>query len=190
MSRKAMIKGALDVASSMALIVACGAFVWTVFFRESAATRAGGEPVEALEGLRLDAVNATNVVGHGPVAIVEFSDFQCPFCIKHANEVLPRLKDALITSGKARYVALHFPIEQIHPLALKAGEAAECAGKQDRFWEMRRACSRILAASIQRIFFAMPTHFRSTGMHSSAVSKLTRRLRGFSKIARRGVDLA
>ncbi|HET9193960.1 MAG TPA: DsbA family protein [Vicinamibacterales bacterium] len=131
------IKNALDVVSSVALIVVCGAFLWTLFFKDSPAARAGGAPMEAVEGLRLDAANITNVIGTGRVAIVEFSDFQCPFCIKHANEVLPRLKEALIATGDVRYVALHFPIEEIHPAALKAGEAAECGGKQNRFWEMR-----------------------------------------------------
>jgi len=66
-----------------------------------------------------------------PVTIIEFSDYQCPFCRRAEptiKEVLARYPD------KVRFVYRHFPLE-MHPRARPAAEAAECAAEQGRFWE-------------------------------------------------------
>ncbi len=66
-----------------------------------------------------------------PVAIVEFSDFQCPFC----KAVVPTLKQVMAEyKGKVKLVFRDFPLD-IHPLAPKAHEAARCAAEQQKFWE-------------------------------------------------------
>ena len=72
-----------------------------------------------------------------PLTIVEFSDFQCPFCRRHWQQTYGQLTREYIATGKVRYVFRHFPLENIHAQALKAGEAAECAAAQGKFWEMR-----------------------------------------------------
>lgn len=70
-----------------------------------------------------------------PVTIIEFSDFQCPFCNRFFQNTFPELKKNYIDTGKVRYVYRDFPISSIHPFAEEAAEAANCAGEQGRFWE-------------------------------------------------------
>ncbi len=73
--------------------------------------------------------------GDAPVTIVEFSDYECPFCRRHFSSTFQELKAAYIDTGKVRYVFRDFPLEKIHPDAKKAAEAAHCAGDQGKFWE-------------------------------------------------------
>jgi len=70
-----------------------------------------------------------------PVTIVEFSDFQCPFCKKFFDQTLPLLEQDYIDTGKVKLVFRDFPIENIHPNAPAAHLAAECADEQQSFWE-------------------------------------------------------
>jgi len=67
-----------------------------------------------------------------PVTIVEFSDFQCPFCAR-ARPAVNRVRE--VYGEKVRFVFRHFPLN-FHPQAEKAGEAAACAREQGKFWEM------------------------------------------------------
>jgi protein-disulfide isomerase len=71
-----------------------------------------------------------------PVTMIEFSDYQCPFCKRFFETTLPTLKAEYIETGKVRYVFRDFPLDQIHPHARKAAEAAHCAGDQGKYWEM------------------------------------------------------
>jgi len=71
-----------------------------------------------------------------PVTIVEFSDYQCPYCRRFASTVFPMLKRDYIDTGKVRYVFRDFPLAQIHPQAAKAHEGAHCAGEHNLYWEM------------------------------------------------------
>jgi protein-disulfide isomerase len=70
-----------------------------------------------------------------PVIIVEYSDYQCPFCRRHNSETLSRLQP-YIDDGTVLYVFKDFPLTSIHPQAPQAAEAARCAGEQDAYWEM------------------------------------------------------
>ncbi len=67
-----------------------------------------------------------------PITIVEFSDFQCPFCAKAEDTIQRVMKDY---DGKVRLVYRDFPLP-MHPQAQKAAEAAQCAGDQGKYWEM------------------------------------------------------
>jgi protein-disulfide isomerase len=70
------------------------------------------------------------------LTLIEYSDFQCPFCRRYVQNTLPQLEREYVETGKLRYVFRDFPLEQIHPQALKAAEAAHCAGEQGKYWEM------------------------------------------------------
>jgi protein-disulfide isomerase len=63
------------------------------------------------------------------ITMVEFSDYQCPFCEKFWSETLPQVKKDYIDTGKVKLVYRDFPLG-FHPNAQKAAEAAECAGEQ------------------------------------------------------------
>ena len=72
------------------------------------------------------------------MVLIEFSDYQCPFCQQQVNTVMPEVNRDFIKTGKIRYTFRNFPLEDLHPLAFGAAEAAECAGVQGRFWEMHQ----------------------------------------------------
>lgn len=130
-------RSGLDVVSTIAIIVAASVLIWTLLDKRLSRP-AEQKLVTQVEGLRIDAARARNAIGSGQIAIVEFSDFQCPFCSKHARETFPILMREFIESGMVRYVALHYPLQAVHPLALQASEAAECAARQGRFWDMHQ----------------------------------------------------
>ncbi len=67
-----------------------------------------------------------------PVTILEFSDFQCPYCVR-ARPTVNRVRE--VYGDRVRIAFRHYPLD-FHPQAQKAGEAAACAGEQGKFWEM------------------------------------------------------
>jgi protein-disulfide isomerase len=71
-----------------------------------------------------------------PLTLIEFSDYQCPYCRRFVEATLPALKTEYIDTGKLRYVFRDFPLDRLHPQARKAAEAAHCAGEQGRYWAM------------------------------------------------------
>lgn len=70
---------------------------------------------------------------HAPVTVLEYGDFECPNC-KQAAPAVKLLLERF--TGRIRIVYRHFPLEEVHPHALLAAQAAECAAGQGRFWEM------------------------------------------------------
>lgn len=95
----------------------------------------GRPPVDALPS----AVNISNEPFQGPanakVALIEFSEFQCPFCSRHDKETFPQIEKEYIQTGKIKYVWRDLPLD-FHKNAFKAAEAAHCAGEQGKFWQM------------------------------------------------------
>jgi protein-disulfide isomerase len=73
-----------------------------------------------------------------PLTMVEFTDYQCPYCRRFQAEVWPKLKRDYIDTGKLRYIARDLPLE-FHAAAAPAAEAAHCANEQGKFWEMHGA---------------------------------------------------
>jgi protein-disulfide isomerase len=71
-----------------------------------------------------------------PVTMVEFADYQCPFCRKFHSDAFVELKKSYIDTGKVRFVSRDLPLD-IHANAHSGAVAAHCAGEQGKFWEMR-----------------------------------------------------
>lgn len=69
------------------------------------------------------------------VTIIEFGDYQCPSCRLFWRDVEPRLKKEYIDTGKVKLVFRDFPIVEIHPEAIVAAVAAQCAADQGKYWQ-------------------------------------------------------
>lgn len=140
MTRTERLWRVLDRAAIVAMLVASAAVVWTIRFERPEVS----PTVEAAEDTDVEGVVPVHIMSEAaglgrreaPVTLIEVGDFQCPFCARHAREVLPELQRDYVQAGKVRFVYLHLPLENAHPFAHKAAEAAECAGVQGRFWEM------------------------------------------------------
>lgn len=105
--------------------------------------------------LTLPVSNVDHMLGpdHAPVTLVEYGDFECPNCKQAAPAVkllLERFKE------RVRFVYRHFPLEDVHPHALLAAEAAECAGAQGKFWQMHD------------VLFANQEHLKPKQLHGYA----------------------
>jgi len=72
---------------------------------------------------------------NAPVTVVEFSDFQCPFCSRFFVQTLPQLQETYIDTGKVKLVYRDLPLDNLHPNARPAAIAAECADEQGKFWD-------------------------------------------------------
>ena len=99
--------------------------------------------------------SSDHVIGasHAPVTIVEYGDFECPNCKQAASAVKLLLERF---AGRTRAVFRHFPLEEVHPHALAAAQAAECAGAQGKFWEMHD------------LLFANQDHLKANQLHAYA----------------------
>ncbi len=71
-----------------------------------------------------------------PVTIIEYTDFQCPFCSRHYQQTYPQIVDQYVNTGLVRYVFKDFPLTQLHPQAIQAAESARCALDQGAYLEM------------------------------------------------------
>jgi protein-disulfide isomerase len=90
---------------------------------------------------------------HAVATVVEYGDFECPNC-KQAQPAVKLLLERF--AGKVRFAFRHFPLEEVHPHALNAAQAAECAGGQGKFWEMHD------------LLFANQLHLRMKDLHGYA----------------------
>jgi len=126
-----------------------GAYPLDYFNQAIAAIAAGdtvaAQPETAPQGPAVKPTPATIVMDNigsekgdpnAPVTIVEYTDYQCPYCVRHATETLPRIISELVDTGRVRYIVKDFPLDNIHPEARSAAVAARCAGEQNAYWEM------------------------------------------------------
>jgi protein-disulfide isomerase len=90
---------------------------------------------------------------HAPVTVVEYGDFECPNC-KQAAPAVKLLLERF--DQKVRFAYRHFPLVDVHPHAMAAAQAAECAGAQGKFWEMHD------------LLFAHQDHLKPKQLHGYA----------------------
>ena len=72
-----------------------------------------------------------------PLTIVEFTDYQCPFCQRFHTTAFPEIKKNFIDTGKVRFYSRDMPLDSLHPNAIRAAQAARCASEQGQFWTLR-----------------------------------------------------
>ncbi|MBX7250938.1 MAG: DsbA family protein [Candidatus Promineofilum sp.] len=102
----------------------------------AAATPSGPAMAPTPATIFMDNIAAARGEDTAGVTIVEYTDYQCPYCQRHAAETLPRMITEMIDTGRVRYVIKDFPLDSIHPQARAGAVAARCAGEQDAYWEM------------------------------------------------------
>jgi protein-disulfide isomerase len=102
--------------------------------------------------------------GSPTLVLVEISDFQCPFCGRAAREVIPKVEEKFVRTGKVELVFLDLPL-QMHPYAYKAAEAAACAGDQKKFWAMHH---RLFANQGDLSAERLPVYAREAGLDVAA----------------------
>jgi protein-disulfide isomerase len=90
------------------------------------------EPIDTGSAATLGAASA-------PVILIEFSDFECPFCARFTAETLPILRRDYVDRGVLRVVFRQMPLTRIHPHAQAAATASICAREQGQFWKMHDA---------------------------------------------------
>lgn len=127
----------------MAGVLIAGAIFYTNYYKSapgpklgSAVAPAGGKDDPGSTAIAGDLADDDPFLGNpeAPVTLVEFGDFQCPFCARFFQTTEREIIDKYVKTGKARLVYRDFPITAIHNEAQKAAEAAECADEQDKFW--------------------------------------------------------
>jgi protein-disulfide isomerase len=73
---------------------------------------------------------------NAPLVLVEYTDYQCPFCQRYHNDSFAQIKTNFIDTGKVRYISRDFPLP-FHENARRSATAARCAAEQGKFWELR-----------------------------------------------------
>lgn len=142
------------------LSLAVSAFVW---FRSAEQIERSAGQIELLRSSQRDLTSEVASMRRAPVidvsgaqaigspdsvvTLVEFSDYECPFCIRHFQKTWPQINANYVQTGRMRYVFRDFPVDQLHPAAIRAHEAAHCAAEQNKYWDLHN-----------RLFSAPGTH--------------------------------
>ena len=105
--------------------------------KDSAQLRNGDAPGEAPPDFNMSIKDAA-VKGSSDakLTVIEFSDFECPYCGRYMRDSHPQLERDYVATGKIRYVFRHFPLAGLHPNAVNAAEAGECSRIQGKFWPL------------------------------------------------------
>lgn len=127
----------LDLAVSVAVLIVAGVIVWSFLTRPIAGAPTTGAPRELPIPLDPVSVEGSAVIGarEASLILIEYSDFQCPYCASFARDTLPLIRKKYIDTGQVRLAFKHLPLP-MHQNAVSAAEASECAARQGQFWRM------------------------------------------------------
>ena len=132
--------------------------------------RPAAAPGQAAAGAAPPAITSLSVDGlpvkgnkNAQVTLVEFTDYQCPFCGRHVRDTWPQIEKDYIAKGKVRFVVREFPLESLHKNAFKAAEAALCAGEQGKYFEMH---DRLFANQNALATEQLPEHATAIGLNA------------------------
>jgi len=146
----------LDRLTATMLIITSVAMLWIIFgpSRKSGDEAYGGSKTERPPvAIPTEAVPFDGAVVRGSetagIGIMEFTDFQCPYCGRFATETMPSIIEKYVEPGLVRFAFRNLPLERIHPHALPAAEAAECASNHGLFWEVHDALFKYPLANEQ-----------------------------------------
>lgn len=78
---------------------------------------------------------------NAPVTVVEFTDYQCPFCQRFHVATFPELKKKYVDTGKVRFYSRDMPLIDMHSNAMRAAQASRCAAEQNQYWTLREVMS-------------------------------------------------
>jgi protein-disulfide isomerase len=111
---------------------------WALFHEDTAPLPSMDGPASvespAVESHGIDVTNDPTLgSGEAPITIVEFSDFDCPFCTRFATLTAPALRRQY--GDSIRWIFVNLPLQSLHPRAYEAALGGECAHEQGRFWE-------------------------------------------------------
>src|SRR5262245_53327486 len=122
----------IDLAASLAMLVAAALIIGSFFLGPRSRAQPTSVPPAPIS------LDGTVKKGNpsAPVGVLEFADFECPSCAIFAKSTRLQLEKEYVVPGKVLLAFRHLPLTVIHPRAMAAAVAAQCAEHQGRFWEM------------------------------------------------------
>lgn len=170
------LKELLDVVATIAVIVLCGTATWAlVWARPITSPRPSGpirpaarpEPPVPSAPIALDG-GVRRGSDRAKVALIEYSEFKCPFCGQFARDTQSKITQKYIDTGRVVQVFKHFPLDSLHPFARQAAEGAVCASRQGKFWELH---DKMFANQKSLEAIEMARQVRDIGLETQKFSK-------------------
>jgi protein-disulfide isomerase len=167
----------IPIAIVIAAALIAGAIIYSGSLRGGAPNAANTDPA-AQDATDIEVAPVTekdHILGNpnAPIMIVEYSDFDCPFC-KQFHETMHQVMENYGADGKVAWVYRHFPLTQLHPNAKTLAEASECVasiGGNDAFWKFADLVFRERGVNEQTDLTKLPDFAEQAGVSESAYTQ-------------------
>lgn len=124
----------IDFLAGISMIAAATLIIWRLAFAAPATATPGRAALPTPSTPVSFAGAPIEGDPNAPIGIIQYSDFECPFCGKFARETLPTVREKYLNTGKAFLAFVHFPLESIHARAASAAAVSKCAQDRGVFW--------------------------------------------------------